>query len=135
RPRRFQAADGLALPACPRPGLALELGGTRDPRQRQAARSRHLPGASRAAVYQLAKLAWYGLRPRVVQIYHCSLPLRGPVMILGDYIDFGRPFPSGFRGLAAQFFRDRSDGDWDYFPRGFGEPGYRVNATMRQKIL
>ena len=56
-------------------------------------------------------------------------------MILGDYIDFGRPFPSGFRGLAAQFFRDRSDGDWDYFPRGFGEPGYRVNATMRQKIL
>src|SRR5437899_1457052 len=56
-------------------------------------------------------------------------------MFLGDYFDFGGPFSSGLRGLATQLFRDRSAGDWDYFPRGFGEPCYRVNTTMRQRIL
>src|SRR5204863_7683091 len=37
-------------------------------------------------------------------------------------------------GLIRQVFRERSDGKWDYFPRGFGQPGYRVDLAMRERI-
>jgi hypothetical protein len=40
-----------------------------------------------------------------------------------------------FRSLEEQHFVSRDDGDWNYYPRGFAKPGYRVSAAVRQKIL
>jgi hypothetical protein len=36
---------------------------------------------------------------------------------------------------AEKNFLQRSDGDWDYFPRGLSKPGFRVDTALRQKLL
>lgn len=39
-------------------------------------------------------------------------------------------------GERAQerLYRPRRDGDWDYFPRGFAKPGYRVTDAIKAKL-
>jgi len=32
-------------------------------------------------------------------------------------------------------FRERSDGHWDYFPKGHKGPGYQVNTAQRERLL
>jgi len=38
------------------------------------------------------------------------------------------------KGLENVGFRERSDGDWDYFPRGIWGRGYRVTAVQRAEL-
>jgi hypothetical protein len=44
-------------------------------------------------------------------------------------------FSDEIRGQLDRLFLQREDGDWDYYPRGFAKPGYRVDAAVRQKLL
>ncbi len=52
-----------------------------------------------------------------------------------DYFPFG-----GFTGeklverLVRKLWRERSDGALDYFPRGFGEPGFQIDKTCLAEI-
>jgi hypothetical protein len=62
-----------------------------------------------------------------------------------DYVDSRSPALAALRQplfcakpdlwlIAAQFCRPREDGNWDYFPRGFGQPGYLVDPAMRGRL-
>jgi hypothetical protein len=39
-----------------------------------------------------------------------------------------------WKGLENVGFRERTDGDWDYFPRGIWGRGYRVTAVQRAEL-
>jgi len=50
-------------------------------------------------------------------------------------MDPNLPIRQKFRSLEEQRFVPRDDGDWNYYPRGFANSGYRVSAAVRQKLL
>jgi len=39
-----------------------------------------------------------------------------------------------WKGIEASTFRERPDGDWDFFPNGVMGRGYRVNAEQRAEL-
>lgn len=50
-----------------------------------------------------------------------------------DYFEL-YPLTRLARGHWMRLFIERPDGDWNFHPRGFGEPGYRVNGAERVRL-
>src|ERR1043166_10112134 len=50
-----------------------------------------------------------------------------------DYFEL-YPLTRLARGRWMRLFVERPDGDWNFHPRGFGEPGYRVNDVGRVRL-